>query len=238
MRNSSDQDGEAAFTKSKKHHLLQFILINLKKYSLGKVLSLQPFFITYPTEKEISLCLCKMCLNAKLLFEQIKAQAKKNGDACPDSITEYFMSSCGCPKSQNGYYQWKRVTAKYKECKGHQPVSLKCQYNSSLTKVSQFELVTREYIKKKSEKTERVEHQLLYTAILKKLNESKWAYVLHKYQIYNDKLHWPIIPQTVATHDKIYHMDFSKNLTQLFKYKPQSSHFNKSQYSLYCETHR
>ena len=161
--------------------------------SLGKVLSQQPFLITYPTEKEISLCFCKMCLNARLLFEPIKAQAKKDGDVCPDLITEYFMPSCGCPKSENGYYQWK-----CKECKGHQPVFLKCQNNSSLTKVSQFELVTREYInkkkeKKKSEKTECVEHQLLYTAILKKFNESKWAYVLHKYQIYNDKLHWPII---------------------------------------------
>ena len=70
---------------------------------------------------------------------------------------------------------------------------LKFQNNSSLTKVSQFELVTREYIskkkEKKSEKTERVEHQLSYTAILQTLNESKWVYVLHKYQIYNDKLH-------------------------------------------------
>ena len=162
--------------------------------SLGKVLSLRPFFITYPTEKEISLCLCKMCLNVRLLFEPIKAQAKKDGDVCPASITEYFMSCCECPKSENGYYQLKCVAGKCKECKGHQPLSLKCQNNYSLTKVSQFELVTREYInkkkeKKKSEKTERVEYQLSYTAILQKLNESKWAYVLHKYQIYNDKLH-------------------------------------------------
>ena len=29
-------------------------------------------------------------------------------------------------------------------------------------------------------------------------------------------------------------MDFSENLTQLFKYEPQSSHFNKSQYLLHC----
>ena len=115
--------------------------------SLGKRLSLRPFFITYPREKEISLCLCKMCLKARLLFEPIKAQAKKDGDVCPDSITEYFMSLCGCPKSENGYYQWKCITGKCKECKSYQPMSLKCQNNSSLTKVIQFQLVTREYIK-------------------------------------------------------------------------------------------
>ena len=46
------------------------------------------------------------------------------------------MSSCGCPKLENGYDQWKYVTGKCKECKGHQPMSLKCQNNSSLTEVS------------------------------------------------------------------------------------------------------
>ena len=85
----------------------------------------------------------------------------------------------------------KCVTGKCKECKGHQPLSLKCQNNYSLTKVSQFELATRKYINKKkdknkSEKTKCIEDQVLYTAILEKLNESKWTYVLHKYQIYND----------------------------------------------------
>ena len=44
--------------------------------SLGTVLSLKPFFVTYPTEKEISLCLCKLCLNVKLLFEPLAIKAK------------------------------------------------------------------------------------------------------------------------------------------------------------------
>ena len=48
--------------------------------SLGKVLSHRLFFVTYPTEKELSLCLCKLCLNSKLLFEAILVQAKKDGD--------------------------------------------------------------------------------------------------------------------------------------------------------------
>ena len=52
---------------------------------------------------------------------------------------------------KNGYYKWKCVREKYKECKGHQAICLKCQNNSSLTKVSQFEVVTREYINKKKE---------------------------------------------------------------------------------------
>ena len=45
--------------------------------SLGKVLRLRPFFVTYPSNKEISLCLCKLCLNTKLLFECLKTQTKR-----------------------------------------------------------------------------------------------------------------------------------------------------------------
>ena len=33
---------------------------------------------------------------------------------------------------------------------------------------------------------------------------------------------------------EIYHMDYSENLSQQYKFKPQSSHFNKQQFSLPC----
>ena len=35
--------------------------------SLGKIIALKPFFITHPTDKGMALCLCKLCLNIKLL---------------------------------------------------------------------------------------------------------------------------------------------------------------------------
>ena len=44
--------------------------------SYGAVLSLCPFFITFATEKETALCLCKLCLNTRMLFEpQLLQQA-------------------------------------------------------------------------------------------------------------------------------------------------------------------
>ena len=45
--------------------------------SLGKVLHLRPFFVTYPSDKEVSLRLCKLCLNTKLLFECLKTQPER-----------------------------------------------------------------------------------------------------------------------------------------------------------------
>ena len=80
--------------------------------SLGKVLCLRPFFVTYPSDKEISLCPCKLCLNMKLLFECLKAQAKKDGEELGYSVSEFFMVSCKCNKSPNGYYQWECVKMK------------------------------------------------------------------------------------------------------------------------------
>ena len=50
------------------------------KVSLGKVMSLKPLFITYPMEKELSLCLCKLCLNIKMFLEPLMAKAKKDHD--------------------------------------------------------------------------------------------------------------------------------------------------------------
>ena len=53
----------------------------------GKI-SLHPFFITFATEK-IALCLCKICLNTRMLFEPLIAQAKRDGDPTTESITEF-----------------------------------------------------------------------------------------------------------------------------------------------------
>ena len=129
--------------------------------SLGTVLSLKPFFVTYPTEKEISLCLCKLCLNVKLLFEPLATKAKRDGSEISQSTTEFFMFSCKCPKSLNGYYQLKCVTGKCKECsKETMPLDFQ-NYNVKTIKVSQFVKTTTEYTtkenkKKTSNKVERV----------------------------------------------------------------------------------
>ena len=48
--------------------------------SYGKIISLRPFFITFATEKEIALCLWKLCLNTRMLFEPLIAQGKRNAE--------------------------------------------------------------------------------------------------------------------------------------------------------------
>ena len=62
----------------------------------------------------------------------------------------------------------------------------------------------------------------------------KKDYTCHEYQVFNGKFHWPKILSTCEDIGVIYHMDYSENLSQEYKYEPQWSHFNKNQYSLHC----
>ena len=95
---------------------------------LGKILSLCPFFITYATDKEISLCMCKVCLNKRPLHNVLLVQDKTDENDSNKLITHFFMQRCDYPKSPNVYYRWKCVSNKCKDWK-----SLK-------QKVRQFEL--------------------------------------------------------------------------------------------------
>ena len=81
---------------------------------------------------------------------------------------------------------------------------------------------------KVSEKTEKVETSMPLKDLYNKLLLLKKSYTKHKYQVHNDIFHWPRILSTSVDYGNIYHMDFS------YKYEPQSSHFNKQQYSLHC----
>ena len=107
--------------------------------SIGKILSLKPFFITYASNKELALCLCKLCLNTRMLFDTLMVKAKKDGDQTTTSITDFFMNNSTCAKSENGYYTWKRVTQKCKDCKNCSSMLLSCKSNDKETTVGQFE---------------------------------------------------------------------------------------------------
>ena len=75
---------------------------------------------------------------------------------------------------------------------------------------------------------------LTYEEIHKKLGTVKKDYTCHKYQVFNDKFHWPRIMATRSDIGVVYHKDYSEDLSQRYKFEHQSFHFNKKQYSLYC----
>ena len=212
--------------------------------SIGKIHDLKPFFISYPTDKELALCLCKLCLNSRLLLDALLPQAKKDGDEISQSVTEFFTETSTCDKVENGFFKWSCMQQKCKGCKHNKPTPLKCSTSDETTQVSQFQTTKTPYnhVDKKtgvvtvkiSEKTERVVSTRSFSDIYQSLAALKRKYLMHRYQVFNDKHHWPKILATTDSLGPIYHIDYSENLTQSYKFEPQSSHFNKKQYSLHC----
>ena len=123
------------------------LLKNGINVSIGKMVSIKPFFIMYATEKEMALRICKLCLNAKMIYDALTSKAKKAGDTMPASITEFFMSSCKCPKSQHGYYDWNCVSSKCSKCSSLQPVALPFQSSKDKVSYCQFEITKTLYVK-------------------------------------------------------------------------------------------
>ena len=114
---------------------------------------------------------------------------------------------------------------------------MKCSDSTEVVKVSQFETYQKNVRKRWRREflhTAKVEKLMTLKELHKKVLSLKKWYTKHKYQVHNNVFHWPRILATTADYGKIYHMDFSENLTQSYKYEPQSSYFNKQQYSLHC----
>ena len=73
-------------------------------------MALKPFAINYATEREMALCLCKLCLNARLLFDSIMSEERKLSGEIFKSLTQ-----CDCTLSSNGFNNWACVTGKCKQ---------------------------------------------------------------------------------------------------------------------------
>ena len=81
--------------------------------SMGTVWAYKPFYIANPSEKEKQLCLCKLCLNKRLLFQALR----KNYSEMGDSLSGYLMGSCDCSKHENGFWKMSCSKGLCKSCK-------------------------------------------------------------------------------------------------------------------------
>ena len=208
--------------------------------STGKILELKPFFISYATEKEKVLCMCKRCLNMRMLFTPLVEHSKTNDGPELSSITEYFMESCPCSKAKNGYYQLKCCQGKCSACKDIKPVAVPLKSDETTKSYYQFEVTSVPYITKKTKekkiakKTERLQKKESIKDIEAQLFERKTEYLCHRYLTVNDTYEWKKILSTVNEYGSILHMDYSENVSGTPREECQDAHFAKRQYSLHC----
>ena len=71
--------------------------------SLGTIYNLKPFYISFPTEKEKNLCMCKVCLNIGEKFDCLMDGSKKHNGKIFKSISSLFMKNCTYDQSELGY---------------------------------------------------------------------------------------------------------------------------------------
>ena len=55
-------------------------------------------------QREMSLCLCKLCFNTRLIFDAVMAEEKESGAPIFTSITQFFTNDCQCPISSNDVF--------------------------------------------------------------------------------------------------------------------------------------
>ena len=118
-----------------------------------------------------------------------------------------------------------------------------CASSEQKIKISQFEVTETPYKKtvdgkevdkiKKKQKTERIYHDLSFIDACSKFVSMKKLYITHKIDVYNDAFHWPKIINSIPGIGEIYHLGYSENMKQQYKFEPQSSHFSKKQFPLH-----
>ena len=189
------------------------------KVSLGMVSRLKPFFVFHPSDREKLECLCETCCNVRNMFDAIQQRTKKYSLKLHKSITSYFTSGVECRKERNGYTARNCINGSCDGCCGIiKPEPYQFPKDDVVT-YYQFELLpTGKFDKdgRPKKKTSRVDYCSVPTSsLVQKLNNSASRYLLHRFDVINDKFVWPLIQAKCdENYEFIVHMDFSENLKE------------------------
>ena len=115
--------------------------------SLGKVLCLRPFSVTYPCDKASQFAFASCVWIQSYYLNAWKGKLKRIVQSLDIPFQDSY-GSCPCNKSPNGYYQWKCVNEKCENCPDHQTKVLKYKNDhEKQVKSGQFETITTMYTK-------------------------------------------------------------------------------------------
>ena len=209
--------------------------------SYGTSLQYKPFFVVSPTEREKESCLCKFCLNTRLLYRPILKHLKKNVPKTL-SMTAYFGDSIDCMPGENGFFKESCITSncEFDSCKQEPKYKLsdfdcspdaKTKYHQFVTDIVPYKNKKGE--DKKSTRTVRKDFEADFSNLKETFDNLAIKYLLHRFECKNDSFYWP---QILAARDLgyIFHMDYSENISATPKEEPQDAHFSGKQTSLHC----
>ena len=118
--------------------------------STGTIFKLKPFFISFPTEKEKILCMCKLCLNLHMKFDCIMEHTKNENGKVFTFMSNFYMDNCTCNKSELWYWSFDCCNGSCDSCKNINLPEIRSFPNETLVKYFPFELVESEYESRKT----------------------------------------------------------------------------------------
>ena len=69
--------------------------------SYGSFISLKPFYVSRPTDKETEMCLCSKCLNPHCLYKAIKTNINTD---LPKLLSDYLCTNVKCDREPETNY--------------------------------------------------------------------------------------------------------------------------------------
>ena len=73
--------------------------------SIGSIMKYKPFYIQTATEREMQTCMCKFCLNTRLMFDALRSGLVDEEEKSLSSLNDYFGYGFSCGKYINGAYK-------------------------------------------------------------------------------------------------------------------------------------
>ena len=208
--------------------------------SYGSFISLKPFYISRPTEKETEMCLCSKCLNPHCLYQTIRSALKSAIDL-PTSLSQYLCKNMTCGReTETDFYKRTCIVGQRDNCK---IVNISNDLKNYLPNVQAknvhyyvFETVETQYYNKSGKLVSymhnaRVDKYDSVETIINKLQVLAEKYLLHCFFMVNDKVYRKKFLQTTQYYTLW--LDYSQNIAFTEKKQVQSTHFSGRQHTLH-----
>ena len=180
--------------------------------SISTFIKYKPFYITAPTEREKESCLCKKCLNEKLLLASINNFRKAQKLPAHTSVNDFLNDQGSHDHS-----------TKYPGC-----------FDMSEISFFVFEKKEETYFKNGIEESykrlARIDKKMEVKEVAKTLIEQGGSYLRHRSHVANIKNTLPLIRESFK--GKYIEMDFSENIAMKPKFEVQDGNFSGKQYSV------
>ena len=205
--------GRKIYTESLRNLHERFNTTQNENVSLSVFYSYKPYYLSKPTEKEKTSCLCIDCLNPHLLFNPINNYQKSRNLNVYQSLSMYLNEN----KSDDDLFP--ETKEENQLCYYVYEPKIEC-YKGKDDKDVQYT------------KTARVDKKDKVSAIVGKLVQISQRYLKHRSYVDNVSRVLSMIKDGFS--GKYIELDFSENQALRPKHEVQSAHFSGKQHTLHC----